>query len=516
MRTPKAAVVDADEQVARQIAKWSLDPLQFVMDVFGPGYKELHGEELDPDVWQREFLEAVGRAANERDAPKMLALIACKGPGKSCGEAWVAWWFLYCFFDAEIVCTSITGDNLKANLWKELGLWYSMAPLLERTFEKFAEAIRHRERPDTWWCFARSFPQDADKTQQANTLAGLHSKNVMYIGDEAGDYPDGVVAAARGIFASKANVAILILGGNPTRTAGPLFAAAQNTFGLWWVKRITGDPDDPSRSRRIPIAWARAMIAEHGREHPWVMINVLGEFPTTQADKFLGPDDVARAQRRNPQQRDFEHEPVIIGIDTADGGADSTALCRRQGCVAFQLRTWRINDPMLLADQIAGVLIKLDPPPDAIFIDLGGPSGHGVQSRLKQLGFKAIGIDFGGAPVGDDPMAPQFANRRAEMAYKASKWVQKEGSLPADDQLALEITEPVFWVREKNKKSVVMVEPKDEIKKRIGRSPDKGDAFWLTWAAPVLPRGLAAARKTLVMEQQKVNPFDVLGGRTTR
>lgn len=428
----------------------------------------------------------------------MLGLIACKGPGKSCGEAWVVWWFLACFFDAEVVCTSITGDNLKANLWKELGLWYRLSPMLQKGFDFGAEKITQRERPETWWCFARSFPQDADKSQQANTLAGLHSKNVMYVGDEAGDYPDGVVAAAEGIFASKAEVAILVLGGNPTRNSGPMWRASRNPGGRWWVKRITGDPDDPGRAKRINVEWARAMILEHGREHPWVKINVLGEFPDVASDKLLGPDDVEKANRRAYHAREYEREPLIAGLDTARQGDDQTALCLRRGPICMPLRTWRVPDSMRMADILAGIFAEEKP--RVIFIDTGGPSGFAILDRLRQLGYPAEGIDFGTDPVGDDPLAPLFANRRAEMHYKAAKWVKKMGSLPVDTELAQELIEPAFWMRVLGKQTKFLLEPKDAIKQRLSRSPDRADAFALTFAAPVappVPQGLAAPAMTV-------------------
>lgn len=471
-----SAQQDAEDETDR----WGEDPIAFVLDVFGPGYEELHGKPLELDVWQREFLGALISWPHH-----MYALAACKGPGKSCAEAWAAWWFLTTRDDANIICTSITGDNLATGLWKELAVWYSLSPMLREAFALDSEKIVFRGREKTWWCYGRSFPRDADKTQQANTLAGLHSPHVMFIGDEAGDFPDGVVVAAEAIFANDVE-AYLILGGNTTRTGGPLYRAARNRTGRWWVKRITGDPEALDRSTRISLSWAKAMIEEHGREHPWVKINVFGEFPDTQSNKLLGPDDIDRAQRRAYPSRDIAQEPIIIGIDTARQGDDMTALCRRQGVVAFQLKTWRIDDSMVLADQIAAILIEQKP--EAVFIDIGGPSGIAVLDRLCQLGFHAMGIDFATDPVGDEPLAPLFGNRRAEMYWKAARWVKTHGSLPKDIELGAELCEPEYDVDAKGKQTKYWIEPKDEIKKRLGRSPDRADAFALTFAAPVAPK----------------------------
>jgi phage terminase large subunit len=487
-----------------RLAEWGKHPVLFVREVFGPGFEEQYRKPLEIDPAQEHFLHALTTWK-----PRRYAIAASKGVGKTAGMSWAAWWFLATRHDPNIICTSITGDNLKANLWKEMAVWYGLSPMLREAFSLDTEKVTLRGREKTWWCYARSFPKDADTTQQANTLAGMHSPAVMFIGDEAGDYPDGVAAAAEGIFANDVE-AYLILGGNTTRTGGPLYRAAKNASGLWWVKRITGDPDSPDRCPRVSKAWAEAQIAEHGREHPWVKINVLGEFPDVQSNKLLGPDDIERAQRRNPQPREYVHEPVIYGIDTARQGDDQTVLCKRQGCVVWPLRAWRIADSMVLADQIAGILIK--EPPDAVFLDTGGPSGIAVLDRLRQLGFRAQGIDFATDPVGDDPTAPKFGNRRAEMHYKAGKWVEKHGALPRDIELGAELCEPEYSIDQKGKQTKYWIEPKDEIKKRLGRSPDRADAFALTFAAPVAPKGLRDAENRRSEQNRKWNPYDRLRG----
>jgi hypothetical protein len=492
-----------------RVAEYGKDPVLYVKEVFGPGYEELHRKPLEIDPAQEDFLRALVTWK-----PRRYAIAASKGVGKTAGMAWAGWWFLDTRYDPNIIATSITGDNLKTNLWKEMAVWYGLCPRLKEAFSLDTEKIVLRGREKTWWCYARSFPKDADTTQQANTLAGMHSPAVMFLGDEAGDYPDGVAAAAEGIFANDVE-AYLILAGNTTRTGGPLYRAVQNRTGQWWVKRLNGDPDSPDRCPRVSLEWARAQIQEHTREHPWVKINVLGEFPDVQSNKLLGPDDVEKAQRRNPQQRDFVNEPVIIGIDTALQGSDMTVLVKRQGVMCWRPRTWRTgfktDEAMLLADQIAGVLLAEKP--DAVFIDTGGPSGIAVLSRLKELGFRAQGIDFATPPVGDDSLAPIFGNRRAEMYFKASQWVKKHGALPQDTELGVELCEPTYFFPPRAAQTKFWIEPKDEIKKRLSRSPDRADAFVLTFAAPVAPKALREAQNFRQSQRKDWNPYDSLRGR---
>lgn len=507
---PEQLELDA-EAAAAQLAIWADDPEGFVLDNFGLGYFERHGEELVLDPWQKEALAAVAAGDFVR-----FAFAASKNALKTCTLAWIAVWWIATREDAQIVVVSISAAQLKLGLWKEIAQWFGFSPLLQSVFRLTGSAIAHRDEKKrlTWWCEARSWAQDADATAQKETLAGLHGPAMMFLGDEAGGLPDGVVAAADAIFASDGGEARLVIAGNTVRQAGPLYRAVMNREGIWWVKRISGDPDDPQRCTRVKVQWAKEQLAMCGgdRNHPHYKINVLGEFPDIASDKLLGPDDVDRAMRRNPSKESYIYEPIIVGIDTALQGTDQTVLCRRQGPVTYRLRAWRTTDVMVLADQIAGELTKIKA--DAIFIDLGGPSGHGVRDRLKQLGFEVSGIDFGSEAVGDNPAAPVFANRRAEMAWKCAQWVKECGSLPEDQELRQELLEPNFWPAPTGK-TRWLIEPKAAIKERLSRSPDRCDSLWLTWAAPVaLKRIEESAAAIDDLQRGEFNPFDHMSRRS--
>ena len=84
----------------------------------------------------------------------------------------------------------------------------------------------------------------------------------------------------------------VVQAGNPTHLSGPLYRACTTDRHLWHVITITGDPDNPKRSPRISLEWATQQIASWSRESPWVMVNVLGEFPPASIDALLGIEDV--------------------------------------------------------------------------------------------------------------------------------------------------------------------------------------------------------------------------------
>lgn len=118
-------------------------------------------------------------------------------------------------------------------------------------------------------------------------------------------------------------------------------------------------------------------------------------------------------------------------------------------------------------------------------MDLGN-SGAGVYDILKHRGFGEVvkGIDFGGKAI----MSERYKNKRAEMWNNVKEWLKQDVpvQLPADEELFDELC---AVERVKTEFSVLQLEPKDKVRERLGRSPDKADALALTFAEPVYDRG---------------------------
>jgi hypothetical protein len=469
-------------EVAAALVVWMRDPVQYVRDVF----------RVEPDLWQRDALESYW--FNDR-----TAMVACKGPGKTAVLAWCGWGSLSLYPHANGIALSITEDNLRDNLWKELAWWYARSPWLQRCFKMGGERIEARESPKTWWLSARAFAKDARPDQQANTLAGLHSQtHVFVLCDESSDYPPGVIQAAEGIFTNKGVVgevggqqlklvARLIQAGNPTRSEGPLYEAAVTHRRRWHVIHITGDPDDPKRSPRINIDEARAVIAEHGRETAWVMVNILGQFPPVGSDKLLGPVHVQKAVERVVRREEYRDEAKVLGVDVAAGGLAKTAAWLRQGSYVIGSKEWRLDDTDEIAEQIALLIIKHKP--HRVFIDIGGV-GRGVYSRLKHLGYEEIlvGVDFGSAP--SDPR--RWADKRTEMHDLLADAVKKWLCIPDHAGLRADLLAPKIGLEIVGKKTVRKLESKKDMAKRGIPSPDDSDALALTFAHPVQPPAKSA------------------------
>jgi phage terminase large subunit len=366
------------EQAQAKLREWRENPVRFMRDVF----------RVEPDAWQARMLTAFPKE-------RRLVASACKGPGKTALMSWLGWNFLLTRPHCKVPCTSITGPNLNDGLWAEFAKWQAKSPLLQRAFQWSKTRIFAKDHPETWWASARTWAQDADPTQQANTLAGLHEDYLLFLIDEVSDIPDGVVSAAEAALTSGIETKLVMMG-NPTRTEGPLYRAVTSDRAMWHVTKITGDPLDPERSPRIDKDEAQRQIDKYGRDSYVVRVNILGEFPERQADKLLDVSDVDAAMQRTLTLPAFEHEPRVIGADIARFGDDSTIFAPRQGRMLMPVRELRGLDTVAVAEELIRSIEKWDA--DAAFVD-GGGVGAGVVDTCRARGYGHLvhEVNFGSA-----------------------------------------------------------------------------------------------------------------------
>ncbi len=206
----------------------------------------------------------------------------------------------------------------------------------------------------------------------------------------------------------------------------------------------------------------------------------LGAPVSQAASRLIAAKDVKAAFE---PKIDASDSPLVIGLDIARFGDDKTSFCFRRGRWCQRFETFSKLDNVEVADKAAFFIRQYQP--QRVFMDIGG-QGAGVYDILKDRGFGEIirGVYFGAKAQ----QYERYVNRRAEMWGRLGEWLkeQPEPQLPFDDELFEELTAV-------NKKydhyGRLQLEEKDELKKRLGRSPDKGDALALTFAEPVYDTG---------------------------
>ena len=215
----------------------------------------------------------------------------------------------------------------------------------------------------------------------------------------------------------------------------------------------------------------------------------LCDFNAAADDALIGLDLVRQAKARYYSPEAFNFAPVVMGVDVARFGSDASVIQVRQGLHAHDPIVYRGLNNMDLADRVA---FQIDThKPAAVFIDSG--AGAGVIDRLRQLRYSVIEVPFGGQA--NNPNL--YANRRIEMWDEMRKWLEAGGKLPNNLTLESDLCAPTYGWNPSGKK---ILESKDKIKERIGRSSDLGDALCLTFAAPV--RG-GANRTTMSLSKNR-------------
>ena len=210
-------------------------------------------------------------------------------------------------------------------------------------------------------------------------------------------------------------------------------------------------------------------------EHIW-----LGA-PVNQGDtKLIAAKDVIKAFE---QKIATSSSPLVVGVDIARFGDDKTVLCFRRGRYCFDLKEYSHMDTVALANLLTKVIKESNPA--RIFLDLGN-NGAGVYDIMADRGYSKIvrGVNFGGKAINDD----RYFNKRAEMWANANDWLKQElpVQLKRDDELLDDLCSVNKMYDQKGR---LQLEPKEKVKERIGRSPDKADAFVLTFAEPVYDDG---------------------------
>ncbi len=253
------------------------------------------------------------------------------------------------------------------------------------------------------------------------------------------------------------------------------------------------------------MAWRRAKISQLGSADYFAQ-----EYPITPSEAFISstfdsfiPANIVIAARRETVE---PYGPLLIGVDPAGAGADRTSIAWRRGRCITKIESRRGMDTMEVCGWVKQI-IRTDKP-DKVNIDVGG-LGVGVYDRLIELGHSRSlinPVNFGGRPVEPPPLdetgkpAGGPANRRAEMWQNLKKALEDgRFSLPDSNSLQADLVSVGYKYTSEGK---LLLESKQDLRKRGVPSPDEGDAVALCFSEPdggAFPRGKSFNRDLKAM-----------------
>ena len=226
------------------------------------------------------------------------------------------------------------------------------------------------------------------------------------------------------------------------------------------------------------------------------------EYPATSAeafqmsghDSYIKPDLIVKARKNTVEPSGA----LVIGFDPSRFGNDSGAMSRRRGRKVERVERRYKLDTMESVGWCKQVIDAEQPA--KFFIDVGG-LGAGVYDRLKEMGYCdanqrgniVVPVNFGGAPfeppkrdAKGDIQGGQPLNRRAEMWMKSLEWLEDPAGvdIPDDDPLQADACGPGYKY---NSNQMLVLEAKEDMRRRGAKSPDGWDSVVLTFAEPVAP-----------------------------
>jgi hypothetical protein len=302
-------------------------------------------------------------------------------------------------------------------------------------------------------------------------MRGVHNHDgMMVIFDEASGIPDGIWSVAAGFFTEKILDRYWFAFSNPRRNTGYFFETFHGKRDFWNAKVI-----DARTVEGTDHGIYDQIIAEYGEDSIQARVEVYGEFPAAGEDQFISPVTVEDAFKR-PKYKDLT-APIVIGVDPARGGMDSTVIVVRQGRDLVAIKRFKGDDTMTTVGNVIDAIEEYKPA--LTIIDEGG-LGYGILDRLTEQRYKVRGVNFGWKAK--NPV--MWGNKRAEIWGAMRDWL-KTAAISSDRQLKADLVGPM---KKPNSSGTIFLEGKKEMKSRGLASPDAADALAVTFAFPVAHR----------------------------
>jgi hypothetical protein len=456
--------VNPEQELINDIAEFYADPLGYVLYAFPWGEKGTELEDSHPDDWQIKQLERIGETIRQNPNANIQEAIASgHGIGKSAETSWIILWAMSTRPHLAGWVTANTQTQLKSKTWRELSVWHKRA-INADWFEWTATRFYNKAHQTTWGLDAIAWSE-----YNSEAFAGLHAEHVLMIMDEASAIADIIWEVAEGAMTTPR--AMWFCFGNPTKNTGRFRECFRKHKHRWSRHQIDSRTCKMTNKDKIQ-EWEE----DHGEDSDFFRVRVKGQFPNSDVNQLIDTNAINQAAER----KILASGQLKLGVDPARFGDDESVIIRRRNRVAYKIQAFKKISTMELAG-IVNNIIKTEKPAQ-VAIDVGG-LGAGVVDRLVELGHKDIVVAVNFGATASNPI--KYADKRSEMWGEMGKWIEEEimlSSIPNDDILTTDLETPLYKY---DSNSRLVLEKKADMKKRLGKSPDRADALALTFAEPI-------------------------------
>ncbi len=423
---------------------------------------------LKHDVWgtQARILRSV--AENPRTAVK-----ACHASGKTFCAAEAAMWWITRYPDGMVITTAPTWTQVKDLLWGEMHKAILGAE------------IDYPEPNQTEIRLGPGRYAMGLSTDQGVRFQGFHG-TVLIIMDEAPGVRPDIWEAIEGIRAG-GKVHVLALG-NPTVSSGPFYDAFSTQRTGWETVTISAfdtpnlagltledllalpeeELDDNPRPYLVTRRWVKEKYFEWGPGHPLWEARVMGRFPPQSEDALVSLSWLEASREKPPVHTTGT---LKAGLDVAGPGEDETVLVIRDADSVVDMRSWKNADPRGdVVDALRPYKLRLE----TVNVDSVG-IGYYMARHLRDAGFPVRDVN-----AGERSSRPErYANVKAE-GYWALRMRVEAGEIRGlIDETAVSQLAGLRY--EHNARGQIVIESKEQARKRGVKSPDRAEALMLAF-----------------------------------
>jgi phage terminase large subunit len=470
----------SDQELLKLLRMYQDNPRRYITEVDG----------LEQS-WklQDDLMAACPRAIKER---KSIYVASGHSLGKDKIAAGIARWFLHTYIPSIVVLTAPTDRQVNLTMYKEIksyeatkkqdwgGQLYDK-PLIKVSDDHYLVGFTTKETGHT-------------KEGGGGKFQGIHSRNICVIVTEAQSVEDYIFDQIDAI-TTGANVLVIYLG-NPTRAKGRFAAGLRNKVdNIVFHFSCLDNPNYLDRRIVIPglatYEWVEDKRRKWGEDDPRWVGRVLGQVPDN-AINLLFPESLINHMKTRRGMLSPYSTDAGVAVDPAGEGVDDNVIMSAKGGEVIETFRRTLMTPsenaikaVKMCKAINGHFIIFDC--DGMGIrdyqeaeSLGDDVLQGIQ-LVKFHGSAPSAIDEGTATGSDERRRRVYGNMRAEAAFVTQQ--RGKDGLCSIDYTDEELIEDLMADESFEKRGVLYVTPKDEIKETLGRSPGKGDAYkMLQWA----------------------------------
>lgn len=471
----------------RRFAKYKTDPVSYADEILGVKW------------WLKQRLIAEALLT----PPYRVLVKACHSVGKThLGGGLVNWWY-DCFNPGLVLTTAPTDTGVKDLLWKEVRIQRK-----GRSGFPGPQITRLEDGPDHW---AHGYT-----AQDVNAFQGRHNEHMLFIFDEAVGINAQFWTGAETMFAGEGHAWLAIF--NPTDTGSQAYQESLNNTWHEISISMLEHPNIQAELAGLPPVYPAAIRLERlnsliekwctrvnghkptdiewppesgqfWRPGPLAESRILGRWPSQATYNIWS--DLIWSLTEVPQELPKDMIPEI-GCDVARYGDDNTEIHSRVGPCSLAHESYNGWNTVQTAGRLKAAARELakqfncDPLAIPIKIDDAGVGGGVVDQAVDYVDGREIIWNFIPVNAASSAYEPEdYPNRRSELWF-AAKDQAEDGRLdltriPAD--IRLDLKRQAMGPRWKlNGQGQRVVEPKDDMKKRLGRSPDGMDALNLSYS----------------------------------